>query len=283
MNIIVTCYAFMKYQNNFCESLACMQIAEKFLERPELASMSFQNDFLKPFVVVMRQSGAKEIRELIIRQVLRFILSYCLSRHVIRSSVVVQSSAILRFLRPLYGIDVRKSVANIVLAACNSSSASHALLCVAQALQAHHLPGASDFIVTSPLSMLSAKVQYVLFPQTWTTPTPCCCCCCCYCNASQRQCTRVLVHADHADLLLLRIRTSASAVSTCLRLGRALGLDPWLGIVQVSRMVLSQVHNVKSGWKSMFMVCIMTTLQASKKKYREVKRTLTHSADMSML
>ena len=37
--------------------------------------MSFQNDFLKPFVVVMRQSSAKEIRELIIRQVSRMVLS----------------------------------------------------------------------------------------------------------------------------------------------------------------------------------------------------------------
>ena len=52
-----------------------VQIAEKFLERPELANMSFQNDFLKPFVVVMRQSSAKEIRELIIRQVSRMVLS----------------------------------------------------------------------------------------------------------------------------------------------------------------------------------------------------------------
>lgn len=50
-------------------------MAEKFLERDELASMSFQNDFLTPFVVVMRQSGAKEIRELIIRQASRMVLS----------------------------------------------------------------------------------------------------------------------------------------------------------------------------------------------------------------
>lgn len=53
----------------------CAQVAEKFLERDELASMSFQNDFLTPFVVVMRQSGAKEIRELIIRQASRMVLS----------------------------------------------------------------------------------------------------------------------------------------------------------------------------------------------------------------
>jgi hypothetical protein len=57
------------------QQVTVVQIAEKFLERPELANMSFQNDFLKPFVVVMRQSGAKEIRELIIRQVSRMVLS----------------------------------------------------------------------------------------------------------------------------------------------------------------------------------------------------------------
>jgi hypothetical protein len=43
------------------------QLATKFLERDELANYSFQNDFLKPFVVVMRLSRALEIRELIIR------------------------------------------------------------------------------------------------------------------------------------------------------------------------------------------------------------------------
>ena len=43
------------------------QLAMKFLERDELANYSFQNDFLKPFVVVMRLSRALEIRELIIR------------------------------------------------------------------------------------------------------------------------------------------------------------------------------------------------------------------------
>ena len=39
----------------------------KFLERDELANYTFQNDFLRPFVVVMRHSKAVEIRELIIR------------------------------------------------------------------------------------------------------------------------------------------------------------------------------------------------------------------------
>jgi Sec7-like guanine-nucleotide exchange factor len=38
------------------------QLAMKFLERDELANYTFQNDFLRPFVVVMRQSqvGARE-------------------------------------------------------------------------------------------------------------------------------------------------------------------------------------------------------------------------------
>lgn len=39
----------------------------KFLERDELANYTFQNDFLRPFVVVMRQSKALEVREWIIR------------------------------------------------------------------------------------------------------------------------------------------------------------------------------------------------------------------------
>lgn len=43
------------------------QLAMKFLERDELANFTFQNDFLRPFVFVMRQSRAVEIRELIIR------------------------------------------------------------------------------------------------------------------------------------------------------------------------------------------------------------------------
>ena len=39
------------------------QLAMKFLERDELANYSFQNDFLKPFVIVMRLSqGAGDPR-----------------------------------------------------------------------------------------------------------------------------------------------------------------------------------------------------------------------------
>ena len=43
------------------------QLAMKFLERDELANYSFQTLFMAPLVVVMRQSKAVEIRELIIR------------------------------------------------------------------------------------------------------------------------------------------------------------------------------------------------------------------------
>ncbi len=53
------------------------QLAMKFLERDELANFSFQNDFLRPFVVVMRQSKAVEIRELIIRCALQMPEEQC--------------------------------------------------------------------------------------------------------------------------------------------------------------------------------------------------------------
>ncbi|KAK4752299.1 hypothetical protein SAY87_021097 [Trapa incisa] len=51
------------------------QLSMKFLEREELANYNFQNEFMKPFVVVMRKSSAIEIRELIIRCVSQMVLS----------------------------------------------------------------------------------------------------------------------------------------------------------------------------------------------------------------
>ncbi|KAK8587923.1 hypothetical protein V6N13_086883 [Hibiscus sabdariffa] len=51
------------------------QLSMKFLEREELANYNFQNEFMKPFVIVMRKSGAVEIRELIIRCVSQMVLS----------------------------------------------------------------------------------------------------------------------------------------------------------------------------------------------------------------
>lgn len=51
------------------------QLSMKFLEREELANYNFQNEFMKPFVIVMRKCTAVEIRELIIRCVSQMVLS----------------------------------------------------------------------------------------------------------------------------------------------------------------------------------------------------------------
>ncbi|ONL96028.1 Guanine-nucleotide-exchange protein [Zea mays] len=51
------------------------QLSMKFLEREELTNYNFQNEFMKPFVVVMRKSRAVEIRELIIRCVSQMVLA----------------------------------------------------------------------------------------------------------------------------------------------------------------------------------------------------------------
>ncbi|KAG6474194.1 hypothetical protein ZIOFF_068118 [Zingiber officinale] len=51
------------------------QLAMKFLEREELANYNFQNEFLKPFVVIMQKSNSSEICELIVRCVSQMVLS----------------------------------------------------------------------------------------------------------------------------------------------------------------------------------------------------------------
>lgn len=51
------------------------QLAMKFLEREELANYNFQNEFLRPFAVVMQKSNASEVRELVVRCVSQMILS----------------------------------------------------------------------------------------------------------------------------------------------------------------------------------------------------------------
>lgn len=53
------------------------QLSMKFLERDELTNFTFQNDFLRPFVFVMRQSKSVEIRELIIRYVIGCYMIGC--------------------------------------------------------------------------------------------------------------------------------------------------------------------------------------------------------------
>lgn len=42
------------------------QLGMKYLERSELANFTFQNDILKPFVVLMRNSQNESIRRLIV-------------------------------------------------------------------------------------------------------------------------------------------------------------------------------------------------------------------------
>ncbi|XP_011000850.1 PREDICTED: brefeldin A-inhibited guanine nucleotide-exchange protein 1-like [Populus euphratica] len=51
------------------------QLAMKFLEREELANYNFQNEFLRPFVIVMQKSSSTEIRELIVRCISQMVLS----------------------------------------------------------------------------------------------------------------------------------------------------------------------------------------------------------------
>ncbi|KAG6709062.1 hypothetical protein I3842_06G114200 [Carya illinoinensis] len=51
------------------------QLAMKFLEREELANYNFQNEFLQPFVIVMRKSSSTEIRELVVRCISQMVLS----------------------------------------------------------------------------------------------------------------------------------------------------------------------------------------------------------------
>ncbi|XP_057964106.1 brefeldin A-inhibited guanine nucleotide-exchange protein 1 isoform X2 [Malania oleifera] len=51
------------------------QLAMKFLEREELANYNFQNEFLRPFVIVMQKSSSAEIREIIVRCISQMVLS----------------------------------------------------------------------------------------------------------------------------------------------------------------------------------------------------------------
>ncbi|KAG9144559.1 hypothetical protein Leryth_010773 [Lithospermum erythrorhizon] len=51
------------------------QLSMKFLEREELANYNFQNEFLRPFVTVMKRSNSAEIRELIVRCLSQMVLT----------------------------------------------------------------------------------------------------------------------------------------------------------------------------------------------------------------
>lgn len=51
------------------------QLAVKFLNRDELANYNFQNEFLRPFIVLMRRSKNTEIRELVVRCISQMVLA----------------------------------------------------------------------------------------------------------------------------------------------------------------------------------------------------------------
>lgn len=51
------------------------QLAVKFLDRDELANYNFQNEFLRPFIILIRRSKSTEIRELVIRCVSQMVLA----------------------------------------------------------------------------------------------------------------------------------------------------------------------------------------------------------------
>lgn len=55
------------------------QLGMKYLERAELANFTFQNDILKPFVVLMRNSRSESIRSLIVDCIVQVHLHYQLS------------------------------------------------------------------------------------------------------------------------------------------------------------------------------------------------------------
>lgn len=70
------------------------QLATRFLERDELANFTFQNEFLRPFVVVIRQSQSVNIREMIIRCVSQVGNSVLLESCLFSLSAAVQSTCL---------------------------------------------------------------------------------------------------------------------------------------------------------------------------------------------
>lgn len=52
------------------------QLGIKYLERSELASFTFQNDILKPFVILMRNGRSEPIRKLIVDCIVQVCLHY---------------------------------------------------------------------------------------------------------------------------------------------------------------------------------------------------------------
>lgn len=99
------------------------QLSMKFLDREELANYNFQNEFMKPFVIVMRKSSAVEIRELIIRCVSQMVLSRVNNVKSGWKSMFM----VLEYAQSLYFVDTFDSAGNIhyndsfFLHTCNTS------------------------------------------------------------------------------------------------------------------------------------------------------------------
>lgn len=51
------------------------QLAMKFLEHGELVNYNFNNEFLKPFAIIMQKSVSSEVRELAVRCTSQIVLS----------------------------------------------------------------------------------------------------------------------------------------------------------------------------------------------------------------
>lgn len=59
------------------------QLGMKYLERAELANFTFQNDILKPFVVLMRNSQSESIRSLIVDCIVQVCQTVYLSTFIL--------------------------------------------------------------------------------------------------------------------------------------------------------------------------------------------------------
>lgn len=64
---------------------ALRQLSVKYLERSELASFTFQNDILKPFVILMRNCRSEIIRKLIVDCIVLVCLNYLRSNEVMNN------------------------------------------------------------------------------------------------------------------------------------------------------------------------------------------------------
>lgn len=64
------------------------QLGMKYLERAELANFTFQNDILKPFVILMRNSWNETIRSLIVDCIVQVTIA-CMILFIIYSDSTV--------------------------------------------------------------------------------------------------------------------------------------------------------------------------------------------------